>query len=219
MKKFLKAFTLAEALIALGIVGIIAVLTLPNVFNNYQKKVYVANVQKIYNLFSDAGRKYMADSSLDSLAEIDLTSIDGVGEFLNNYFKVIKDCGVVNNNGTDCFASSYLNVGGSGAYTPEYKNRYCVVINTGAVICMGIMGTDGVSSHGYANVIFDVNGTKAPNTKGLDLFSFEYYSDGKVSEGYDMPTQEGRCDPDITDGGYAAGCFTKLRQNNWVMDY
>ena len=38
MKKFLKAFTLAEALIALGIVGIIAVLSLPNVFNNYQKR-------------------------------------------------------------------------------------------------------------------------------------------------------------------------------------
>ena len=42
MRKKLKAFTLAEALIALAIVGVIAVLTLPNVLNGFQKKIYVS---------------------------------------------------------------------------------------------------------------------------------------------------------------------------------
>ena len=219
MKRILKAFTLAETLIALAIVGVIAVLTMPGVLSNFKKKVYVSNVQKVYNLFSDAGRKYMAANNVDSLAETDLTNMAGVGEFLNNYFKVAKDCGVVNNDGIDCFAASYKNVGGNGAYEPAYKNRYCVVINTGAVICMGSMSEDSDDIHGLSNVIFDVNGAKVPNTKGLDLFAFEFYSDGKVSEGYDMQTKLLSCDPEIGDGGYASGCFTKLRENNWVMDY
>ena len=219
MRKKLKAFTLAEALIALAIVGVIAVLTLPNVLNGFQKKIYVSNVQKIYSLFSDAARKYMADNRTDSLAETDLVTTDGVREFFRTYFKVVKDCGVVNSGGTDCFAASYKDVGGNGTYTPAYKNRYCVKINTGAVICMEAMGSDDDDSHGLSNVIFDVNGSKAPNIKGLDLFSFEFYSDGKVSEGYDMQTKIHRCDPEIVDGGYASGCFSRLRENNWVMDY
>ena len=34
-----KAFTLAEVLITLGIIGVVAVLTVPNIISNYQEKV------------------------------------------------------------------------------------------------------------------------------------------------------------------------------------
>lgn len=224
MKKNLNAFTLAETLISLTIIGVIAVLTMPSLISGFQKKVYVSNVQKVYNLFSDAGHKYMADNNADSLTETDLTTISGVGEFLNKYFKVVKDCGIVNNNGDDCFASSYKNVEGSAGYTPDYKDRYCVVINTGAVICMGtiwIQEADDYNPwyHEYANIIFDINGVKPPNTKGRDLFSFELYSDGKISEGYNEWTKDNLCNANVNDGGYAAGCFSKIMHNNWEMDY
>lgn len=220
MKKFLKAFTLAETLIALAIVGIIATLTIPNLIDGYNKKIYVANVQKVYNLFSDSGRKCMSDNNTDSLAETDMTELNGVGNFLKTYFKVVKDCGVYSDDKESCFADSYKDVDGTSAYIPALDYKYCVVINTGAVICMDSMSTDGDSNyHGYSNVIFDVNGKKAPNTKGRDLFAFEFYSDGKVSEGYNIQTKINNCDPEISDGGYAAGCFTQLIEHNWRMDY
>lgn len=44
-KKF--GFTLSEVLITLGIIGIVAVLTIPAVMKNYRNRLYVAQLQKL----------------------------------------------------------------------------------------------------------------------------------------------------------------------------
>lgn len=49
-----KAFTLAETLITLGIVGIVAAITLPSVINNYQKRVVATRLQHAYSEISQA---------------------------------------------------------------------------------------------------------------------------------------------------------------------
>lgn len=43
MKKVF-AFTLAEVLITLGIIGIVAAMTIPTLINNYQKKITVTRL-------------------------------------------------------------------------------------------------------------------------------------------------------------------------------
>ena len=48
------AFTLAEVLITLGIIGVVAALTLPSVIAKYQDKVTVTKVKKAYAMFSQA---------------------------------------------------------------------------------------------------------------------------------------------------------------------
>ena len=80
MKKFL-AFTLSEVLITLSIVGVISVLTLPNLMSSYQKKVQVTSLQRIYNMITNATAKYMSDNRTDDLSNSDLTTLDGVEEF------------------------------------------------------------------------------------------------------------------------------------------
>lgn len=42
----LKAFTLAEVLITLGIIGVVAAMTLPTVINNFRKKTNSSTVKK-----------------------------------------------------------------------------------------------------------------------------------------------------------------------------
>ena len=49
-----KGFTLAEVLITLGIIGIIAALTLPNVISNYRKKVVETRLAKFYSVINQA---------------------------------------------------------------------------------------------------------------------------------------------------------------------
>uniref|UniRef100_UPI004029BEED type II secretion system protein n=1 Tax=Candidatus Scatousia sp. TaxID=3085663 RepID=UPI004029BEED len=49
-----KAFTLAEVLITLGIIGIVAAMTLPTVVNKYQERVTVTKVKKFYSLINQA---------------------------------------------------------------------------------------------------------------------------------------------------------------------
>ena len=41
-----KGFTLSEVLITLGIVGVVAVLTVPGVMKNYKSRLYTAQLQK-----------------------------------------------------------------------------------------------------------------------------------------------------------------------------
>ena len=44
-----KGFTLAEVLITLGIIGVVAAMTLPSVVGNYKKKVTVTRLKKFYS--------------------------------------------------------------------------------------------------------------------------------------------------------------------------
>ena len=53
MKKIL-AFTLAETLIVMGIIGIVSALTLPNLNSSTGEKEKVAKVKKIYRDLTDA---------------------------------------------------------------------------------------------------------------------------------------------------------------------
>ena len=48
------AFTLAEILITLGIIGVVAALTLPSVITNYQKKTTIEQLKKRDSTFSQA---------------------------------------------------------------------------------------------------------------------------------------------------------------------
>ena len=44
----LAAFTLAEVLITLGIIGVVAALTLPSLIENHKKQVIVSRLNKVY---------------------------------------------------------------------------------------------------------------------------------------------------------------------------
>ncbi len=48
------AFTLAEVLITLGIIGIVAALTIPALIDNHNKQVVVARIQKFYSSMNQA---------------------------------------------------------------------------------------------------------------------------------------------------------------------
>lgn len=49
-----KAFTLAEVLITLGIIGIVAAMTLPTVISNHKKKTIETRLQKFYSVANQA---------------------------------------------------------------------------------------------------------------------------------------------------------------------
>lgn len=120
-KSRLVAFTLAEVLITLGIIGVVAAMTLPTLIQNHQKQTYVAGAKKATATVSNMLQKMMADEGVSSIVETELyqnTSCifngniedlssgftqdwcreDGYGDqstfsrLVPKYMKVIKEC-------------------------------------------------------------------------------------------------------------------------------
>lgn len=69
-----KAFTLAEVLITLGIIGVVAAMTMPSLINNYQQKQYEAKYAKAKNIMANAINLMMAQNNVFDIADLPLVS-------------------------------------------------------------------------------------------------------------------------------------------------
>ncbi len=91
-------FTLAEVLITLGIIGIVAALTLPSLITNYQKKTTATSVKKAYselNQIVERAKADYGDPSGWSYYEKDNLA-QWVQTYIEPYIKVVahKTCGI-----------------------------------------------------------------------------------------------------------------------------
>ncbi len=199
--KFTKvAFTLAEVLITLGIIGVVAVLTVPNLVSNYQKKVYVTQLQKGYSQLQQAFALAMAEDEVDDLGDTTLWSlIPNSGNFrytdsdyssfvnqLKKYIKVSKFCSpVVNAYEDSCYGFDYTNLSGRKEERELSKeNRLKIYTPSGLVYYFNIYGNESntlsIGDYFPGSIEIDVNGDKKPNKLGRDLFSLILLRDGSV---------------------------------------
>lgn len=88
------AFTLAEVLITLGVIGVVAAMTLPALVAKYKDRVLVNQAKRSYSIISNAMMKAKADYNFDSYG--DLFNInrsnDEIIDILAKEFKPIKIC-------------------------------------------------------------------------------------------------------------------------------
>ena len=116
------AFTLAEVLVTLGIIGVVSAMTVPTLMQNYQRQSYVTQLHKVYNEMSQVFQQMMTDRNALNLKETGLlNTTEQATETFKNYFKVVQDCG---NNFSPCFASEYRSTTGS-SIKPAEANWWC----------------------------------------------------------------------------------------------
>ena len=164
------AFTLAETLITLTIIGVIAALTIPNLISSYQKHTYVVGLKKAYSQLQNAMKMIPITQGCPA-GDYDcvgwnnwgkVTNIDGQ-EFngdlgnkrtylLSKQFKINKLCYSYNNS-TDETCKKLLN---------HLDNFAAFITNDGMIFS---------SSAGV-----DINGFKGPNKWGRDQFVFDITS-------------------------------------------
>ncbi len=231
-----KGFTLSEVLITLGIVGVVAVLTVPGVMKNYKNRLYTAQLQKAYAQIADSVQAMMNDQHVDNLYESTIANPNsctnanngicekGVGVFLNNYFKVSKRNCKSDDKTKRCIAGT-----GQGSYTTINSNaasaidtEYCIQNTNGAAICGQWDATNKM-----VHLLVDVNGTASPNMVGRDLFAIDIKSDGSLSDyGSNSPdptvtANKTTCD-DSSSGSLnslASGCLNTIINAGWKMEY
>ena len=87
-----QGFTLAEVLITIGIIGVVAAMTLPSVILNYQEKATMTKVKKAYSIINQAYQKASFDNS-GTINTWNCSSGNCIYEFFTKYFNNIKTCG------------------------------------------------------------------------------------------------------------------------------
>ena len=179
------AFTLAEVLITLGIIGIIAALTLPAVINNTQKKERREALKKAYSVLQQALLMYQKDTGEDITLTTFNTETEALKKAILPYFNGAVDCGKGTENTACLYNRSETNKYKNYNNTNEAQKAY---LDDGQYVAIdGMMyffENEASSSEGATGRIFifvDVNGfNRNPNQLGRDLFAFELVEKGKI---------------------------------------
>lgn len=212
------AFTLAEVLITLGIIGVVAAMTMPSLIQNYQEKATVTKLKKCYSLVSQAYVSILNDEGgSDTLqAGDDLEMMEKFGKYL----KYQKTCG--RNKG--CFPNvTYKSVTGNGysKWEDDTTDRSRAILTDGTLIMFNKSAMrEGEGNYLYAQIYVDINGFKGPNQLGKDFFYF-YINPEKIVPGGAKALEEKNEGQKFTknciqQNGYACAAWVIYNEN---MDY
>ena len=157
------AFTLAEVLITLGIIGVVAAMTIPTLISNYKKKDTSAKLKKFYSMMSQAIQ----------LSEIE----NGPAEHWQKTPMIWKPDGTADHDTNKKLAEQFIN-----KYILPYI-KYSKVTDSekqqsddGVAMLKKIYLNDGttidVKNSGSIELFYDTNGNAKPNTTGKDIFYF-----------------------------------------------
>ena len=92
MRRF-KGFTLAEVLITLGIIGVVAAMTLPTVVQNYQKQAVVNKLKKSYTNLQNALQQSMNENGDMSTWDFPDDSYLFFSKYIVPYYKTLFGLG------------------------------------------------------------------------------------------------------------------------------
>lgn len=171
-----QAFTLAEVLITLGIIGVVASLTIPVLKDKFEKQATIEGYKKAYSTLQNAVKmSEVENGTIDSwnfpTNHGDTTQgMQFFNTYLAPYLSITKSCGT----GSGCWISSKKPNGdicGSVGLTSSSYFKYILIDGM----------TLSIYNYGYFNnpatlrgigVFIDLNGAKKPNMLGKDVFSF-----------------------------------------------
>ena len=176
------AFTLAEVLITLGIIGVVAAMTMPVLINNYKKQVTVTQLKKAYTTLAQAftmAQKDHGDISLwdftpkDPENDDDTSLKNGLDSFAQTYLipylNVVTDCGSGASASQECFYTWYAN-DGTPINMSATNNSYRFILNNSNVILLVYDSGGGTYTIGAILMYVDINGKQPPNTISKDIF-------------------------------------------------
>lgn len=233
-----KAFTLAEVLITLGVIGIVAALTIPNLMGKYKKQVTVNKLKKINTILN----QLVLQSGNENGAASDFLPIGQPvdAETTENYF---KNCWLTYFNAPTAFPS------GTTPY-PKIEKGY-IKFRNGKVILM-----DFVSNYSAGRIMFqtndgtlflvltmnwkydtdadgnqtstplfskkqtvyvDLNGIKPPNTMGLDVFSFILDFDKLTAQPVGIELSDSAINSNCSYNNSGTYCLAKIIKDGWVI--
>ena len=218
------AFTLAEVLITLGIIGIVCAITLPSIVQNYREKQTVAKLKKTYSILSQA-----MTSAVNENGTLDTWGLGGgdsptgaillQDQLFTPYLKIADYC-----ENTCIGGKPYKYLTGTPhiSYHRQYRYRHFVLAD-GTLLIFHVSGENCAGSglnvwFACADIMVDTDGYyKGPNTFGKDIFNFSVKKDRIVPSGTKEESADFKwsCNRKTT---YGAACTAWVIENE-NMDY
>ena len=228
------AFTLAEVLITLGIIGVVAAMTLPALIQNYQKQVMLSQLKKNYAILTQAVSMLKAEYDNVNPNQMPFVTsywghnkVFGTAAFVEVFNKYLPSSwdGVVQG-GNHCFQDlDKWNVKALGGYNlgkSYYSdgNTHSWILNNGACITLRQDAGWEWNDDTAVKFIIDVNGSdRNPNQYGKDIYEFLWYGDGRLLPNkHNLTADQIRSDWNgcmTTSRGSGEGCATLIMQNGW----
>ncbi len=158
-------FTLAEVLVTLGIIGVVAALTIPAVITNYQKQETLSRLKKAYSIVQQTIK--LSEVENESVANWD-NNLNGHAFFEKYIKKYVQYTQEITPAELWSMAPRKL-LNGSNyvgtTYASDSSTATNFILSDGSMITLNLVTTD-------IWVGIDTNGIKKPNQMGKDTFLF-----------------------------------------------
>lgn len=160
-KKFCNnAFTLAEILITIGIIGVVAAITIPTLITNYQKKITATKLKKTYAELTNAVKLSEADNGEVSGWNITNKSEENFDEYILPYIKASKK---------NYSSLNYTCANGNNCHVLGIAHSKTAVYTL--LSGVDIITLQYNSNEKYIDTVVDLNGVNnKPNKIGKDTF-------------------------------------------------
>jgi len=171
---------LAEVLITLAIIGVIAAITIPSIVANHQKTALETQFAKTYRTLSQAINLAIAEhGGMESWDWNDNLTNEYKDNLVKKYFlpnlNSIKFC-PSDNSVTGCFPNvTYKKLSGGNWSNISIWNHPKILLADGTSIFFSFTGSCIKNNTHCLLIAVDTNGEKKPNTIGLDYFEFPLY--------------------------------------------
>ena len=163
-----KGFTLAEVLITLGVIGVVAAITIPNLIQNYKKHVLENRLKQTVSILQQA----VVRSSVDN-GTPDTWGVNGFDStifevYIKPYLSVVKTC--TNSSDASCNINFNYQGTGSGKWVDaRYAKKY--ILNNGSAIIYYPAGNYGHRRGLFLIVPFNTNKNLI---YGKNIFTFNF---------------------------------------------
>ena len=138
--KIKKAFTLAEVLITLAIIGVVAAVTIPTLVQKYKEQVTVTKVKKAYAVLTNAMQMAIIENGTLDTWGFDGTyedeegntqiSQEGSAKFARIFSKYLNKSTICEGN-MDCIGGYDQKVMNGDDYTIEAQGASAIILNDG----------------------------------------------------------------------------------------
>ena len=215
------AFTLAEVLITLGIIGVVAAITLPTLIQNYQKQVWVNQLKKEVSVLQNAVRTIIATEGVENLFDTSFVRSKPSGEYTCFQYSPDKLNLKITGKKTHHYRYAYTE-GGTFRYLADGAS-FDVDFADGGWFCFR------PESQLTVTFFVDVNGDKGPNKSNRDQFTFKLDKYGQIVQSGDLNVSiddeavaelNNACkeDPNACQAIFGTTNITKDHINKWLLD-